>query len=176
MYVWMDGWMDGWMDAWMDGSNGWMDGWTDGQMDRWAGIWMDRRTDGWADGQMGGWTDGGGQNPCAPGKLRVTAVLAAVDVELSKRCFQATRTVTCAKMAKQFPPDSAKTPWLRVTPPRMPKLQRAKNKRSGVHFRIRPLFLRTDFLKFKKKYRWTLFREFGRQNGAPWPRGTARWF
>ena len=74
-----------------------------------------------------------------------------MDVELSKRCFQVTRTVKFAKMAKKFPPDSAKTPGLRVTPPRMPKLQRAKNKRSGVHFRIRPLFLRTDFLKFKKK-------------------------
>ena len=99
-----------------------------------------------------------------------------MDVELSKRCFQVTRTVKFAKMAKKFPPDSAKTPGLRVTPPRMPKLQRAKLGRSGVHFRIRPLFLRTDFLKFKKKYRLTLFREFGRQNGAPWPRDTARWF
>ena len=99
-----------------------------------------------------------------------------MDVELSKRCFQVTRTVKFAKMAKKLHSDSAKTPGLRVTPPRMPKLQRAKNKRSGVHFRIRPLFLRTDFLKFKKKYRLTLFREFGRQNGAPWPRGTARWF
>ena len=74
-----------------------------------------------------------------------------MDVELSKRCFQVTRTVKFAKMAKKFPPDSAKTPGLRVTPPRMPKLQRAKKRRSGVHFRIRPLFLRTDFLKFKKK-------------------------
>ena len=101
---------------------------------------------------------------------------AAVDVELSKRCFQATRTVKFAKMAKKFRFAAAKTPGLRVTPPRMPKLQRAKLGRSGVHFRIRPLFLRTDFLKFKKKYRLTLFREFGRQNGAPWPRGTARWF
>ena len=88
------------------------------------------------------------QNPCAPGKLRGDA---AVDVELSKRCFQVTRTVKFAKMAKKFPPDSAKTPGLRVTPPRMPKLQRAKLGRYKVHFRIRPLFLRTDFLKFKKK-------------------------
>ena len=111
----------------------------------------------------------------APGKLRGDG-RAAVDVELSKRCFQATRTVKFAKMAKTFPPDSAKTPGLRVTPPRMPKLQRAKKRRYGAHFRIRPLFLRTDFLKLKKKYRLTLFREFGRQNGAPWPRGTARWF
>ena len=76
---------------------------------------------------------------------------AAVDVELSKWCFQATRTVKFAKMAKKFPSDSAKTPGLRVTPPRMPKLQRAKLGRYKVHFRIRPLFLRTDFLKFKKK-------------------------
>ena len=137
--------MDGWMHGWTDRTDGWMDGWTDGQM----GGHMDGQTDGW----MGGWTDGRmdrwrGQNPCAPGKLGGDA---AVDVELSKRCFQVTRTVKVAKMAKKFPPDSAKTPWLRVTPPRMPKLQRAKNKRSGVHFRIRPLFLRTDFLKFKKK-------------------------
>ena len=99
-----------------------------------------------------------------------------MDVELSKRCFQVTRTVKFAKMAKKLHSDSAKTPGLRVMPPRMPKLQRPKNKRYKVHFRIRPLFLRTDFLKFKKKYRLTLFREFGRQNGAPWPRGTARWF
>ena len=84
----------------------------------------------------------------APGKLRGEA---AVDVELSKRCFQVTRTVKFAKMAKKFRSDSAKTPGLWVTPPRMPKLQRAKNKRSRAHFRIRPLFLRTDFLKFKKK-------------------------
>ena len=49
-----------------------------------------------------------------------------MDVELSKRCFQVTRTVKFAKMAKKFPPDSAKTPGLRVTPPRMPKLQHAK--------------------------------------------------
>ena len=76
---------------------------------------------------------------------------AAVDVELSKRCFQVTRTVKFAKMAKKFPPDSAKTPGLRVTPPRMPKLQRAKNTGLRAHFRIRHLFLRTDFLKFKKK-------------------------
>ena len=88
------------------------------------------------------------QNPCAPGKPEVTA---AVDVELSKRCFQVTRTVKFAQMAKKFRFAAAKTPGLRVTPPRMPKLQRAKNKRFGVHFRIRPLFLRTDFLKFKKK-------------------------
>ena len=74
-----------------------------------------------------------------------------MDVELSKRCFQVTRTVKFAKMAKKFHSDSAKTPGLRVTPPRMPKLQRAKIARSGVHFRIRHLFLRTDFLKFKKK-------------------------
>ena len=128
-----------------------MDGWTDGQMDRWAGIWMDRRTDGWADGQMGGWTDGGVKIPARQASSEDGRAGAAVDVELSKRCFQVTRTVKFAKMAKKFPPDSAKTPGLRVTPPRMPKLQRAKNKRSGVHFRIRPLFLRTDFLKFKKK-------------------------
>ena len=78
-------------------------------------------------------------------------MLAAVDVEPSKRCFQATRTVKFAKMAKKFRFAAAKTPGLRVTPPRMPKLQRAKNKRSRAHFRIRPLFLRTDFLKLKKK-------------------------
>ena len=128
-----------------------MDGWTDGQMDRWAGIWMDRRTDGWADGQMGGWTDGGVKIPARQASSEDGRASAAVDVELSKRCFQVTRTVKFAKMAKKFPPDSAKTPGLRVTPPRMPKLQRAKLGRYKVHFRIRPLFLRTDFLKFKKK-------------------------
>ena len=136
------------MDGWMHGRIERMDGWTDGQMDRWAGIWMDRRTDGWADGQMGGWTDGGVKIPARQASSEVTA---AVDVELSKRCFQVTRTVKFAKMAKKFRFAAAKTPGLRVTPPRMPKLQRAKLGRSGVHFRIRPLFLRTDFLKFKKK-------------------------
>ena len=128
----MDEWIDGWMDGCMDGSNGWMDGrmdrWTDGRMGRWRGSESLRARQA-QDGRAG----------------------AAVDVELSKRCFQATRTVKFAKMAKKFPPDSAKTPGLRVTPPRMPKLQRAKNKRFRAHFRIRPLFLRTDFLKFKKK-------------------------
>ena len=138
------------MDGWMHGRIERMDGWTDGQMDRWAGIWMDRRTDGWADGQMGGWTDGGVKIPARQASSEATA---AVDVELSKRCFQVTRTVKFAKMAKKFHSDSAKTPGLRATPPRMPKLQRAKNKRHGVHFRIRTLFLRTDFLKFLKKYR-----------------------
>ena len=143
----------------MDGRIERMDGWTDGQMDRFVGIWMDRRTDGRADGQMGGWTDGQKvppsihssfqQNPCAPGKLRGDGRAgAAVDVELSKRCFQVTRTVKFAKMAKKFHSDSAKTPGLRATPPRMPKLQRAKKRRLRAHFRIRPLFLRTDFLKF----------------------------
>ena len=66
------------------------------------------------------------QNPCAPGKLRGDGRAgAAVDVELSKRCFQVTRTVKFAKMAKKFRFAAAKTPGLRVTPPRMPKLQRA---------------------------------------------------
>ena len=100
---------------------------------------------------MGG---AGEQEPEAATELRgVQGSTAAVDVELSKRCFQVTRTVKFAKMAKKFRFAAAKTPGLRVTPPRMPKLQRAKKRRSGVHFRIRPLFLRTDFLKFKKKYR-----------------------
>ena len=36
-------------------------------------------------------------------------------------------------------------------------------------------FANRFFEVYIKKYRWTLFREFGRQNGAPWPRGTARW-
>ena len=115
---------------------------------------MDRRTDGWADGQMGGWTDRGVKIPARQASFSGdgrAGQLAAVDVELSKRCFQVTRTVKFAKMAKKFRFAAAKTPGLRVTPPRMPKLQRAKNKRFGVHFRIGPLFLRTDFLKFKKK-------------------------
>ena len=141
------------MDGWMHGRIERMDGWTDGQMDRFVGIWMDIRTDGWADGQMGGWTDGGVKIPARQASSEDGRAGAAVDVELSKRCFQATRTVKFAKMAKKFPPDSAKTPGLRVTPPRMPKLQRAKKGRYKVHFRIKPLFLRTDFLKFKKKYR-----------------------
>ena len=129
----------------MDGRIERMDGWTDGQMDRWAGIWMDRRTDGWADGQMGGWTDGGVKIPARQASSEDGRAGAAVDVELSKRCFQVTRTVKFAKMAKKFHSDSAKTPGLRVTPPRMPKLQRAEKRRYKVHFRIRPLFLRTDF-------------------------------
>ena len=137
----MDGWMDGWMDAWMDGSNGWMDGrmdrWTDGRAYGWIDGRMDGRMDRWADGQMEGVR--------IPARQASSEVTAAVDVELSKRCFQATRTVKFAKMAKKFPPDSAKAPGLRVTPLRMPKLQRAKNKRFRAHFRIRTLFLQTDF-------------------------------
>ena len=108
------------------------------------------RRDGWTDGRMDRWR---GQIPARQASSKDGRAGAAVDVELSKRCFQATRTVKFAKMAKKFRFAAAKTPGLRVTPPRMPKLQRAKKRRSGVHFRIRPFFLRTDFFKFKKKYR-----------------------
>ena len=104
------------------------------------------------------------------GKLRGdgrAGQLAAVDVELSKRCFQVTRTVKFAKMAKKFHSDSAKTPGLRVTPPRMPKLQRAKLGRFGVHFRIRPLFLRTDFLKLKKNTDGHFFANSGDKMAPP---------
>ena len=68
-----------------------------------------------------------------------------MDVELSKRCFQVTRTVKFAKMAKKFRFAAAKTPGLRVTPPRMPKLQRAKNTRSGVHFGLGIYFCKPIF-------------------------------
>ena len=95
-----------------------------------------------------------GQNPCAPGKLRGRPCWRCRGRRAKQTVLPGdsdSRTVKFAKMAKKFPPDSAKTPGLRVTPPRMPKLQRAKKGRCKVHFRIRPLFLRTDFLKFKKK-------------------------
>ena len=85
-----------------------------------------------------------------------------MDVE---RCFQATRTVKFGKMAKKFRFAAAKTPGLRVTPPRMPKLQRTKLGRLRAHFRIRPLFLRTDFLKFKKKI---LIDTFSRIRATKW--------
>ena len=117
----------------------------DGRMDGWMDGRMDGRMDRWADGQMEG------SKSLRARQVRGDAVTAAVDVELSKRCFQVTRTVKFAKMAKKLHSDSARTPGLRVTPPRMPKLQRAKNKRYKVHFRIRPLFLRTDFLNLKKR-------------------------
>ena len=151
-----DGWtgeqMDGWMDAWTDRTDGWMDGWTDGQM----GGHMDGQTDGWmggwTDGRMDRWTEGPEVHPSIHPSSKIPARQggdgrAAVDVELSKRCFQVTRTVKFAKMAKKLHSDSAKTPGLRATPPRMPELQPARKKGDGAHFRIMPLFLRTIFFE-----------------------------
>ena len=102
----MDGWMDGWMDAWMDGSNGWMDGRMDRRTDGRAYGW----TDGWMDGRMDRWADGQMEGVKIPARQASSEVTAAVDVELSKRCFQVTRTVKFAKIAKKFHSDSAKTP------------------------------------------------------------------
>ena len=98
------------MDAWTDRTDGWMDGWTDGQiyghMDGQTDGWMG----GWTDGRMNRWTEGPSIHPfILPAKsLRARA---AVDVELSKRCFQATRTVKCAKMAKKVPLRFRQNAW-----------------------------------------------------------------